>query len=165
MTNTLSLPTTYVQGTFWLRAFPVYAHYRLTEMVMRMKGLNQEEQNEVWDRLHAKHADEMLTLVKRLKGYYVKVRPSSRHQQISHSSSSSSSSSSRLVIHPSIYPSTPQSNKSTGVPVLELPPGHPAAPLDREVRHAAGRRAPQAGARDHPHRGAQLRQAHRCVRN
>jgi hypothetical protein len=65
------------QGTFWLRAFPVYAHYRLTEMVMRLKGLNQEEQNEVWDKLHAKHADEMLTLVKRLKGYYVKVRPCS----------------------------------------------------------------------------------------
>jgi hypothetical protein len=62
------------QGAFWLKAFPVYAHYRLTEMVMRMRGLDQEEQNKVWDKLHARHADEMLTLVKRLKGYYVKVR-------------------------------------------------------------------------------------------
>lgn len=61
------------QGTFWLRAFPVYVHYRFTEMVMRLRGLDQEAQNEVWDRLHEKHADEMLTLVKRLKGYYVKV--------------------------------------------------------------------------------------------
>lgn len=61
------------QGTFWLRAFPVYMHYRFTELVMRCRGLDQEAQNQVWDRLHEKHADEMLTLVKRLKGYYVKV--------------------------------------------------------------------------------------------
>lgn len=54
-------------------AFPVYLHYRLTEAVMRARGLDQEEQNVVWDKLHNKHANAMLTMVKRLKGYYVKI--------------------------------------------------------------------------------------------
>jgi len=29
------------QCFFWFRAFPVYVHYRLTEVVMKAKGLSQ----------------------------------------------------------------------------------------------------------------------------
>jgi hypothetical protein len=34
-------PYIYIQCFFWLRAFPVYLHYRLTEAVMRAKKLDQ----------------------------------------------------------------------------------------------------------------------------
>jgi hypothetical protein len=56
-----------------VRAFPVYVHYRLTEAVMHLRGLDQDEQNVIWDKLHNKHAPHMLELVKKLKGYYVKI--------------------------------------------------------------------------------------------
>ncbi|TFJ87962.1 hypothetical protein NSK_000782 [Nannochloropsis salina CCMP1776] len=61
------------QCFFWFRAFPVYLHYRWTEAVMKARGLDQEEQNLVWDRLHNQHANHMLAMVKQLKGYYVKI--------------------------------------------------------------------------------------------
>lgn len=72
-TSVARTPMVKRQCFFWFRAFPVYVHYRLTEVVMKAKGLSQEEQDVVWDRLHNQHANKMLAMVKQLKGYYVKI--------------------------------------------------------------------------------------------
>lgn len=56
-----------------VRAFPVYLQYRLTGLILDTRGVPPEQANVVWDKLHARHVDEMLAMVRRLKGYFIKI--------------------------------------------------------------------------------------------
>lgn len=58
---------------FWRKAFPIYLHYRATQLYMEQLGLPEAEQDAEYDRLHARFAPEVFDIVLELKGFYIKL--------------------------------------------------------------------------------------------
>ncbi|TMW65723.1 hypothetical protein Poli38472_008365 [Pythium oligandrum] len=58
---------------FWRKAFPIYLHYRATQLYMENMGLSEEEQDREYERLHEQHAADAFDIVLTLKGFYIKL--------------------------------------------------------------------------------------------
>ncbi|DAZ93663.1 TPA: hypothetical protein N0F65_012871 [Lagenidium giganteum] len=58
---------------FWRKAFPVYLHYRTTQLYMETTGVPEEEQDREYERLHEMHAPDLFDIVLELKGFYIKL--------------------------------------------------------------------------------------------
>eukprot|EP00049_Salpingoeca_infusionum_P003030 m.62438 g.62438 ORF g.62438 m.62438 type:complete len:567 (+) comp11912_c0_seq2:1558-3258(+) len=58
-------------ATFWVNAFPIYLHYRVTQMMV--EGKPEDEQDAAFDELHTKYADDLLRIILTLKGFYIKI--------------------------------------------------------------------------------------------
>lgn len=56
---------------FWTETFPVYAHYRVTEWLIKDK--DDETQTKEFQELHTKYAPRMLDLALSLRGLYIKL--------------------------------------------------------------------------------------------
>jgi aarF domain-containing kinase len=55
---------------FWLGAFPVFCHYKLTEYLVSQK--TDEEQSEAFEALHNRYAPTVEALTLKLRGFYLK---------------------------------------------------------------------------------------------
>lgn len=55
---------------FWVQAFPIYLHYRLTEELV--KGKSEEEEAAMYNALHDRYAARAVQLCMRLGGYFYK---------------------------------------------------------------------------------------------
>ncbi|GLD92079.1 hypothetical protein PINS_up000612 [Pythium insidiosum] len=58
---------------FWRKAFPIYAHYRATQLYMEYMKIPESEQDLVYEQLHEQHAPEVFEIVLELKGFYIKL--------------------------------------------------------------------------------------------
>jgi aarF domain-containing kinase len=58
---------------FWRKAFPIYLHYRATQLYMEHLGLSDQEQDAEYEKLHNQHASEVFDIVLALKGFYIKL--------------------------------------------------------------------------------------------
>nr|CCA27146.1 glycoside hydrolase putative [Albugo laibachii Nc14] len=58
---------------FWRHAFPIYAHYRFYQIYMERVELPVEKRNQIYEKLHEKHAPDVFAIVLSLKGFYIKL--------------------------------------------------------------------------------------------
>ncbi len=56
---------------FWSQAGPIYAHYRLTERLV--KGKPVEERDAAFEALHNKYAAASKAIILSLRGFYIKI--------------------------------------------------------------------------------------------
>ncbi|KAI9182981.1 hypothetical protein H9P43_003897 [Blastocladiella emersonii ATCC 22665] len=58
---------------FWVRVFPVYAHYRLVEFKLNRTGASPKDRDAAFDVLHDKYAPIALSIILELGGLYIKL--------------------------------------------------------------------------------------------
>lgn len=58
---------------FWKNMFPMYLHYRGTELWLKFQGAPEHEQDQTWNRLHDQYSNHALDVVLHLRGFYAKL--------------------------------------------------------------------------------------------